>query len=359
MSGTSVNGVDVVLARFDPQPIVLASHEHPIAAELRQRLLELNRPGADELNRVARLDNAVARLFAAAVNTLLKQARVGAAAVRALGSHGQTVRHAPPVGGDPDAAFTVQIGNPSLLAELTGITTVADFRRRDMAAGGQGAPLAPAFHAACFTDQNVPQAVVNIGGIANLTLLPGPGRPVIGFDTGPGNALLDGWAERCLGQPYDQDGAWGRNGRVQPTLLERWLSESFFALPAPKSTGRELFHLDWLGDLRNFAPADVQATLLALTAESIAAAVRVQTPAPEQLWVCGGGAHNTALMQALSERLAPLPVRSTAAVGIDPDFLEALGFAWLARQTLAGLPGNLPAVTGARGPRVLGGVYPA
>lgn len=361
ISGTSVDAVDAVLAdcEFSP-PRLLQCHRQPLAPDLRQALLAFNQPAGQELQRLARLDNAVARVFASAVTAVLDDAGLGPAAIAAIGSHGQTVCHAPD---DPDP-YTVQIGNPSLLAELTGITVVADFRRRDMAAGGQGAPLAPAFHEAFFRTPAADRAAVNIGGIANVTLLPAdPTAAVIGFDTGPGNALLDGWAERHLGTPLDLDGAWAGRGQVLPELLDRLLAEPYFQRPPPKSTGREFFNLDWL-DARlttsqAMAPADVQATLTALTAHSIATALMHYAPAIRELLVCGGGVHNPTLLAALQTRLAPVAVRSTAAFGVDPDYLEALGFAWLAHRTLSGQPGNLPSVTGARGARVLGGIYPA
>lgn len=360
MSGTSADAVDAVLVEFaDGRPRLLATHAEPLPADLRARVLALVRPGANELDRLAQLDGALARLFAQASLTVLEQAGLVPAEVRAIGSHGQTVRHSP--GGDEP--YTLQLGNPSLIAELTGITVVADFRRRDMAAGGQGAPLAPAFHAAFFQQSAEARAVVNIGGIANVTLLPAPESSVVsGFDTGPGNALLDGWTERHLGLPLDRDGAWGAQGRVLPELLALLLSDPYFALPPPKSTGREYFNLDWLDKQlarwgQSAAAVDVQATLTALTARSIAQAMNRHALAARELLVCGGGVHNPVLMQRIQAELN-IPVASTARDGVDPDYLEALGFAWLALRTLEGLPGNLPAVTGARGLRVLGGIYP-
>ncbi|MFO1349758.1 MAG: anhydro-N-acetylmuramic acid kinase [Gammaproteobacteria bacterium] len=362
MSGTSVNSVDAVLAEFEQlPPRLIACHEHPIAEPLREALLAFHRPDVDELDRAAQLDCIVARLFADAVRALLAEAGVAADAVRAIGSHGQTIRHAP----QASEPYTVQIGNPSLIAELTGILTVADFRRRDMAAGGQGAPLAPAFHRAFFGGTGEARAVVNIGGIANITLLPAdPEVPVSGFDTGPGNALLDAWAKRHLGTRHDHGGQWGAGGRLIPELLERFLDDEYFRRAPPKSTGREVFHADWIQHKLaqwggQAAAQDVQVTLLALTVRTIADALRQHAPEARRLLVCGGGVHNPALMAALGVELAPLPVEPTAAHGVDPDFMEALGFAWLARQTLQGLPGNAPAVTGAAGPRILGGIYPA
>ncbi len=361
ISGTSADAVDAVLADFHSHPPqILERHEYPLPEPLRQGLLAFHHSGPRELDRLARLDNAVARLFAEAVTVLLERARVDPATITAIGSHGQTIRHEP----DGHEPYSVQIGNPSLLAELTGIAVVADFRRRDMAAGGQGAPLAPAFHNAFFRSTAVERAVVNIGGIANITLLPAdPLAEVIGFDTGPGNALLDAWAERHLHTPLDRDGAWAASGRVIPELLAQLLEEAYFQRQPPKSTGRELFQLNWLEARLNMVaatpPADVQATLTALTAHTIAAALRQYAPATQELLVCGGGARNPVVMTALRTQLESIGVQPTSSLGIDPDYLEALGFAWLAWRTWCGQPGNLPSVTGARGARVLGGIYPA
>ncbi|MDX1607555.1 MAG: anhydro-N-acetylmuramic acid kinase, partial [Candidatus Competibacterales bacterium] len=342
ISGTSVDGIDAVLADFDERPPrVLQCLTRPLAPGLRRALLDLAHPGGGDVDRLARHDNAVARACADAVHELLEASATPGAAIQAIGSHGQTVRHVP----DEAEPYTVQLGNPSLLAELTHITVVADFRRRDLAAGGQGAPLAPAFHRAFFRDRTADRAVVNIGGIANLTLLPAdPQAPVRGFDSGPGNGLLDAWIEQHRQQSYDRDGAWAGSGRVLPGLLERLLEEPYFARPPPKSTGRDHLDLNWLcrrlaGDE---APADVQATLAELTAVTIAGALRAQAPAVRQLLVCGGGVHNRDLLTRLRVALTDIEVASTAAQGIDPDYLEALGFAWLARRTLGGRPGNLP-----------------
>ena len=361
MSGTSMDCVDAVLVRFSGDtPCLVENHTLPLALSLREALLDLAGPGYNELDRMARLDSAVARLFAEAVQGLLDKGGITPGQVRAIGSHGQTIRHSPG-GAEP---YTLQIGNPSLLTELTGILTVADFRRRDMAAGGQGAPLAPAFHRAFFRHLSEARVAVNIGGIANITVLPvTSGLAVRGFDTGPGNMLLDAWAQRHLGVPLDQEGAWGGGGRVIPDLLGCCLRDDYFALPPPKSTGRERFNLAWLEDRLTAwggraTPQDVQATLVALTAGSIAGAVQRYGPGTRRVLVCGGGVHNRALMAGLQQQFEELPVESTAAHGVDPDCLEAIGFAWLAKRTLDGLPGNLPEVTGARGLRILGGVYP-
>lgn len=361
MSGTSMDAVDAVLVRFvDDRPQCLARRATPLPQDLRDALLALAHPGADEIDRAMQLDARLARTFATAVRAVLDDAGIAARKVRAIGSHGQTIRHAPQAA-EP---YTVQIANPALLAELTGITVVADFRRRDMAAGGQGAPLAPAFHAAFFRRADADVAVVNIGGIANLTVLPcDPADAVRGFDTGPGNGLLDAWTQRYLGVPVDRDGAWAAGGDVDRDLLACLLADPYFAQEPPKSTGREYFHLDWLdrhlarlGAPR--APRDVAATLVELTAQSIAAACLAQVPAAAEWLIGGGGVHNAHLMARLQAH-APVPLHPTTARGVDADDLEAIGFAWLARRTLLGLPGNLPEVTGARGPRVLGAIHPA
>ncbi len=357
MSGTSVDGIDAVLADLrDSPPRLLRGITRAWPTDLRAQLLALNLPLDQELHRAAVLDNAVARQSARAVQALLAEAAVSSSRITAIGSHGQTVRHAPA----SDDPYTIQLGNPSLLSELTGITVVADFRRRDLAAGGQGAPLAPAFHAAFFRSHDEDRAVVNIGGIANLSLLPAdPTAVVTGFDTGPGNGLLDSWAAQQLGTPMDRDGGWAASGQVRSELLERWLADPYFRQAAPKSTGREYFNPSWPGDVSAYRPADVQASLTALTAITIADALGQQAPTTRRLLVCGGGVHNPTLLQRLGAQLPGLAIQSTATLGIDPDYLEALGFAWLAHRTLSGQPGNLPTVTGARGPRILGGIYPA
>ncbi len=362
ISGTSIDSVDAVLVEFkDNRPCLLACHAEPIPTPLRGEVMDLAQPGPNELDRMARLDQSVARLFAAAVEELLGQASVPPEQVRAIGSHGQTIRHVPG-GSEP---YTVQLGNPSLIAELTGITTVADFRRRDMAAGGEGAPLAPAFHAAFLRSPDESRVVVNIGGMANITVLPGNSDlPVSGFDTGPGNALLDGWAQRHLSEPMDRAGAWAAGGHTVTSLLEYLLRDDYFSLQPPKSTGREYFHLDWVDSAlarwgEHIAAQDVQATLVALTTHSIALAIQRHAPGAARILVCGGGVHNSALIHSLQGQLGMIPMESTAAHGVDPDYLEAIGFAWLAKRTLEGRPGNLPEVTGARGLRVLGGIYPA
>lgn len=356
MSGTSLDGIDAVLVDFQvEQPRLLQRHFLPYDDNLRRELLALSHAERIDLHAFLQIDVRLGRLYARAVQALLDKARMAAERVAAIGSHGQTLRHHP----QGTCPYTLQLGDPNTLAELTGITTVADFRRRDVAAGGQGAPLVPAFHAALLQQPGLDRIVLNLGGMANITCLPGAGdRPVSGFDTGPGNVLLDGWIMQHQGCRYDAEGRWAAAGEVLPELLERLLDEPYFARPAPKSTGRELFSLSWLrAHLRgNESPVDVQATLLELTAASVAQAVAQQ--AADEVWACGGGVKNSALMQRLGARLAPRAVRSTAELGIDPQSIEAMAFAWLARQTLQGGSGNLPAVTGARRAVVLGGIYP-
>lgn len=355
MSGTSIDGIDAVLADFSTPPCRTLAHEHvEFAPALRAELTALQQSGADELQRAALAANALMDTCALPVEALLARTQLDRERIRAIGVHGQTVRHR------PDLGFTLQLANPARLAEATGITVIADFRSRDVAAGGQGAPLVPAFHAALFAHEDRHRVVINVGGFANVTDLP-PGGPVQGFDTGPGNTLLDAWALRHTAQPFDRDGAWGAQGRVIESLLEALRAEPFFGRTPPKSTGRDHFDMRWLERHLDaaFAPVDVQRTLGMLTAQTIADAVEAHCHAATEVLVCGGGALNGALMRDLGEALRPRTVTATASYGIAVDQVEALAFAWLARETLAGRPGNVPAVTGARGPRVLGAIYPA
>ncbi|MDP1535375.1 MAG: anhydro-N-acetylmuramic acid kinase [Rubrivivax sp.] len=365
MSGTSLDGVDAVLARFAAESATgqqILGHAHTaFPAELRAELLALNSAGANELHRAALATTELVRVYATTVQRLLADAGVAASQVQALGAHGQTVRHQPQAFGGP--GYTLQLMNGALLAELTGIDTVCDFRTRDVAAGGEGAPLVPAFHAACFADPAVDVAVVNLGGIANLTLLPAHG-PVSGFDCGPGNALLDAWCQQHRGQAFDDAGRWAASGSVNPALLASWLAEPFFTRAPPKSTGRDLFSERWMQTgLQCLAAApvavDVMATLAELTVRGVADAVAALAPSTRSLLVCGGGAFNTHLMTRLAATLPQAQVRSTAHAGMAPDQVEALAFAWLARRFMARQAGNLPAVTGAAGARVLGALYPA
>ena len=356
ISGTSADGVDVALVDFDPQPRISAAATYPYPEALRDRILDLARNAPSvALDELGTLDVAIARHFADSANALLARADVDATSIAALGSHGQTVRHKP-LGEFP---FTMQLGDPSVIAEITGITTIADFRRGDIAAGGQGAPLAPAFHSAALANGNR-RALLNLGGIANVTVFDDDGD-VLGFDTGPANCLMDAWAVRHIGQPRDEGGAWASQGTVNQALLSRLLADPYFALPAPKSTGREQFNLDWLEQrlIDGVSAVDVQVTLLALSVQTIATAIRNNGPAVDEILGCGGGVHNAGLMTALADALAPIKVGSTADIGIDPDFVEAAVFAWLARERVHGRPGNLPSVTGARGPRLLGAIFAA
>ncbi|MGD8547526.1 MAG: anhydro-N-acetylmuramic acid kinase [Thiohalophilus sp.] len=358
ISGTSMDNVDAVLVDLSSRPALLAHHSCPIDDSLRHRLYQLQTPGNDEISHCMRLDVELGRLFAAAVTDLLAQSGIAANQVRAIGSHGQTIRHYP--GGETPS--TLQLGDPNIIAEQTGITTVADFRRRDMAAGGQGAPLVPAFHAGVFRHEQQDRVILNIGGIANITVLPSdPQQSVSGFDTGPGNGLMDAWIHQHYSQAFDRDGEWAASGGVHPGLLERLLHDPYFALPAPKSTGREYFNLPWLQPILdafpNLAARDVQTTLCELTARSIADAIQQYAESTDEVLVCGGGVHNKYLMQRLAELLTPARVGVTTEGGLDPDWVEATAFAWLAKQSLEHQPGNLPSVTGASHPVVLGGVY--
>ena len=355
MSGTSLDGVDAAVADFSQGNVRVVGHTHvPFDAALRDSLLSLSTPGIDEIDRAGRLGCVLAQHYGLAVNLVLTHSGVTAADIRAIGCHGQTVRHR------PEQGFTVQIGNPALLAELTKIPVVADFRSRDLAAGGQGAPLVPAFHAVAFGDPSESRAVVNIGGIANITLLP-RGLPESGFDTGPGNCLLDLWAQRHIGKPFDRAGAWAAGAQALPAMLTKMLGEPYFQLAPPKSSGRELFSPAWQSGFLDGseAPQAVQATLLEITVESISRAVQAAAPAVSRLIVCGGGAKNDALLARLRDRLAPCIVESSAMHGLDPDQVEAMAFAWLAQRAIEGKAGNVPQVTGASGPRVLGAIYPA
>jgi anhydro-N-acetylmuramic acid kinase len=366
MSGTSLDGVDAVLAEPMGNGMLrdLAFVHLPFPAELRAECLALNTPGSNELHRAALAGNALARQYAQAVQRVLHGAGAAAADVQTLGAHGQTVRHRP---GEFDGlGYTLQLLNGALLAELSGIDVVCDLRSRDVAAGGQGAPLVPAFHAACFARPGNDVAVLNLGGIANLTLLPADG-PVRGFDCGPANVLLDLWVQGCTGRAFDANGRWAASGTVHTALLQRALAEPFLALPPPKSTGRDLFDAAWLQRWLDAVPgaqglpqADVAATLAEFTACAAIDALQRHAPRTTELLVCGGGARNDHLMQRLASLAGPhVAVHSTAERGIDPERVECLAFAWLAQAFTQRRPGNLVAVTGAAGPRVLGALHPA
>ncbi len=355
MSGTSLDGVDAVAVDFGRAPWRLAgSIYRPYPPALRQQFADIQQPGFDEFNRGGLLAGDLCREYARAVAGLLSAAGISPLQVAAIGCHGQTLRHQPGLG------YTLQLMNGGLLAELSGCPVICDFRSRDVAAGGQGAPLVPAFHQAAFAHPSRHRALVNIGGIANITDL-APGRAVSGFDCGPGNVLLDGWAERHLGAPYDGGGQFARRGVVDSALLKRLLAEPFLQMPPPKSTGRETFNLDWVErSLRNgLRPQDVQATLLEVTVVAIGQALRRYCEGTEELYVCGGGAHNLRLMERLAETLPGVRLAPSDELGIAADWVEAFAFAWLAKQHLDGAAGNVPSVTGAAGPRVLGALYPA
>jgi len=356
MSGTSMDAIDAVLVDFDTQPPrIRATSATPYAAELKRRITALMEdPQRVSLDEIGQVDVEVALAFAGAATALLGASGTSPSEVKAIGSHGQTLRHRV----DLPTPFTWQVGDPNTLAEATGITVVADFRRRDLAAGGQGAPLVPVFHDQAFRSVAEDRAIVNIGGIANLTVLV-RGRPVFGFDTGPGNRLLDAWIHASRGLDFDRDGDWAGAGRCDAGLLARLLEEPYLRLAAPKSTGRELFNLDWLVAVlgeRRCDPQDVQATLLEYTAQTVAAAVRRYAP-EAAVYICGGGSHNPRLLQALAQHVQPARVSTTADLGLDPDYVEAIAFAWFARRTLAGATSSVASVTGARGARVLGGIY--
>ena len=358
MSGTSLDGIDAVLVEFhgdanDASRLIKTAYQ-PYSAQLREQLLELHRPSHNELERAACIGNTLATAYAVTVNSLLKTTVIRPNQITAIGCHGQTVRHR------PDLGFSLQLGNPALLAELAGIATVADFRNRDIAAGGQGAPLVPAFHQAMFQHTNINRVIVNIGGIANLTNLPISGD-IAGFDCGPGNMLMDAWNMQHFGQPYDKDGTWAGSGNVMDTLLDKLQSHSFFSAPPPKSTGREAFNLDWLNSFLSGqeTPADVQATLLALTVKGIQLAITEYCVGAREVYLCGGGARNPVLVEKLQRALPDKSVALTDALGVNADWVEAFAFAWLARQTWEMRPGNLPRVTGARHPCILGAVYHA
>lgn len=363
ISGTSADGIDAALVSVSspvdnstPRIAVRHARTTPYDPALRATILRISQAEATlHLDEFGALDSAIGEAFAQAALALLDEAGVSPARVRAIGSHGQTLRHRP----RPPHRFTLQVGDPNVIAERTGCDVVADFRRRDVAAGGEGAPLMPAFHAAVFGDAREARAVLNLGGIGNLTLLPTHG-PVRGFDTGPANGLMDAWCAEHTGQAYDAGGAWGAAGRVLPALLERCLAEPWLALPPPKSSGRDQFHLGWLRERLDGgeSPQDVQATLVEFSARSIVEALRATQPATTRLIACGGGVHNAGLMGRLAALLPGVGVESSAVHGIDPDAVEAAGFAWLAWQTLEGRPGNRAEVTGASGPRVLGVMVP-
>lgn len=363
MSGTSMDGVDAGLFEFDERACsTIAALSYPYPAALRQELLSVrSNPDRCGLDTLGRLDHWVGECFTQATDALIESHQVDRHRVRAVGSHGQTLRHQPRA----KRPFTLQIGDPNIIAAGTGLTTVADFRRRDLALGGEGAPLATAFHQWLLSDPDEQRVVLNLGGIANITVLPAAGGTVRGFDTGPGNTLLDAWIQLRKDQAYDNNGAWGRSGEVSNALLEALLEDPYFSLPPPKSTGFEHFNLRWLqtivaglGATPSCRDEDIQATLAMLTARSVADAVERHATGTLRVLVCGGGVNNSLLMDRLREQLPAAAVETTAGYGVDPQWVEAATFAWLAKRCLDREPGNLPAVTGASHATLLGGVYP-
>lgn len=356
MSGTSLDGIDAALVDFSDENIRLVDfHYTPYTDELRQRVHAISQPNHPILLKdYGYLDSELGQWFAQAAIAVLEKSGISHHRIKAIGSHGQTVYHEP----NPHNGFSLQIGDPNRIAQLTGITTVADFRRRDIAAHGQGAPLVPAFHDAIFANSQCPKAIVNIGGIANITIL--NEKPILGFDTGPGNTLLDLWHQHHRQLPYDVDGSWAASGKAHPSLLKTFLDDDYFSRPPPKSTGKEYFSPAWLDrKLERFGDInaeDIQATLCELTAHSIVDAINLYAQSCQKILVCGGGVHNPVLMTLLQHHLS-MPVVSTSALGVDPDGVEAIAFAWLARQTLNDLPGNVCSVTGAETPVILGGIY--
>lgn len=354
MSGTSLDGVDAALCEIDEQQCILHGQFFlPYPENIKQELLELHHVGMNELALAASMANRLADLYSDATLSLLSTSQVSNNQIVAVGCHGQTIRHRPEMG------YTIQLVNGARLAEQTGITVVCDFRSRDIAAGGQGAPLVPAFHQAVFGDRRESRAIINIGGIANITYLPMSSDSIIGFDTGPGNMLMDAWIAQEQGVGFDADGQWAREGSVIDTLLERMLADDFFTLPPPKSTGRDWFNLDWLKKQfdGNESAVDIQRTLLELSARTIADSLHNYCSDVSSLYLCGGGARNQLLTERLRQLMHPVKIVTTDTLGIGVDWVEAVAFAWLAYRCIAGLPGNLPSVTGAKGHRILGAVY--
>jgi anhydro-N-acetylmuramic acid kinase len=359
MSGTSADGIDTALVDFSQSlPAVISAHYTPYTSDVKQKILALYQQGENEIHRLGELDIQLGKAFAQAVNATLNKESIAPHDIKAIGSHGQTIRHSP----QTPFRFTLQIADPNTIAAETGITTVADFRRKDIAHGGQGAPLVPAFHQHMLASTHHHRAVVNIGGISNVTLLQKNNSEPAGFDLGPGNALMDAWIHLHHQKNHDEDGMWSAQGKVHRALLSNMLADNYFKLPPPKSTGREYFNLEWLHHhLRifdnNISAVDVQATLVELTAACIISPI-CQYLHNGEILVCGGGVHNTYLMSRLQALAgSQFTVDSTKKYGIDPDWMEAMAFAWLARQTLNRLPGNIPLVTGAKHTAILGGIY--
>lgn len=362
LSGSSMDAIDAAIVSFDNNiPELICTESYPIPVSFKSQCLHLSQQGQGSIDDFGRLDAEAGELFSSAVLSLLKKANVQSKEIRAIGSHGQNLRHRP----YDNPPFSLQIGDPNIISERTGIITIADFRRRDLAAGGQGAPLAPGFHSVVFGHQNENRVIVNIGGISNITLLPkDPNQHIIGFDTGPGNCLMDSWVSKYWQLNFDAEGKIASQGNVQSDLLNYCLEDEYFKKTPPKSTGREYFNLQWLDQKINelnfhknkIEASDIQATLLALTADSIASMIQQHAPVDAEIFVCGGGAHNDALMKKLNSNLQK-EVLSTEKLGISPDWVEAMLFAWLAKQTLAGKSGNCPSVTGAKRAIPLGGIF--
>ena len=357
MSGTSLDGIDAVLTDLNSQPpLLLNTFYQPYDKNLRSQILDLHQSGNNELHLAAMLSNKLAHCYAKAVINLLNKHKIKSQSITAIGCHGQTVRHCP----QAEMSYSIQLGNASLLAELTGITVVADFRSRDIAAGGQGAPLVPAFHQLLFQDPEISRVIINIGGISNITNL-ASNTKIVGFDCGPGNILMDSWCQRHLGTTYDKNGTWAESGEIIPALLEELMSLKFFSVPPPKSTGREVFNLTWLEKhlSGNESTEDVQATLLQLTSRAITDTVLKWFPDTTEVYLCGGGSRNIALASRIQISLPGKKVAPTDVLGINADWLEAFAFAWLAKQNIQGVPSSIPSVTNAKGERILGAVYQA
>lgn len=363
MSGTSMDGIDASLCSVTEHNIsTLRFHSSMFSESLKSKLQSLSLPGNNEIDRMGEASIQLGEAIAKTINQLISQTTIKSSDITAIGCHGQTIRHRPYA----DKPFSLQIGDPSTIAQLTGITTITDFRMADMAASGQGAPLVPAFHQARFSSEDSSRVILNIGGIANISLLP-PNKncntQLSGYDTGPGNILMDQWINDCLGRPYDESGNWAKSGTIIDTLLKECLNEAYFQQAAPKSTGKEIFNLDWLKekvDGHPYRQQDIQRTLLELTAKSISDGVISSTQKQAcEVYICGGGIHNQLLIDRLSSLLNGYTIHSTQLLGVDPQLVEATAFAWLARQTINNLPGNAPLVTGATRAKVLGGIYPA
>lgn len=362
MSGTSADALDAALIDFNQStPSIVNTYSLSIPVQLKKHIYSLALPSHDEINQLRLLDREIALLSVEAIEKLCKSSGISLETITAIGSHGQTVRHYPPT--EKEHGYTLQVGDPNIIAELTGITTVADFRRRDITVGGHGAPLAPAFHDAIFRSSEAHRAVINLGGIANISWLPQHAK-TIGYDTGPANGLMDAWCQLHLKQPYDKNGEWALSGTLQTALLDTLLQHPFLSTPPPKSTGREDFNLEWLKRELNthtttFKPEDVQATLLELTAKTVADAIMTHDEsAIAEIYICGGGAQNEALMKSLQKHLSPRTVSTTEALNIHSDWVECAAFAWMAYQTINHSSSNLPSVTGASKKVILGGIYP-